>query len=449
MNKEIRLLIKACATNRSNFTADELAAFLNLKFTEGVYPYIQKLKKANLLEKQEKGVYWISEKAEKVKTIKFLQNIYPQYTERLLDIHARRILERFSKKPILKSTELPYHNLTKIREIAKKTRIIYVTKEGNVDLYFIRSWEDPVKKILNFFDLNLDFDEEEYKHFIIKSYSAFTGSQHHLKTEKDIELAKLNMQYYLEKRDHILDKLKNTDHPELTVINILTQNKLKQFTNPFEVTKKINDWKVKYVYNTDKIEGNSLTFDEVRTALTIGTEGIKKEKKDILETINSQTALSNIFDTTNEFNLEFIKRLHQSVQQGISPIAGEFKKEDNCIIDDAGNLIDNTTPANFTEERMSEMINWYSKNKNKYHPLVLASIIHNQFVYIHPFDDGNGRVARLLFNFILIKNTYFPIIFFNDEKQRYYSGLRQSKDGDMKPFVMYSSELYRAQLDLF
>ena len=449
MNKELNLLIATCITNRNEFTADDLAALLNLRFTEGVYPYIKKLQKQGLLTKQDKGIYVINEHDEKVKTIRFLLNIYNKYTPELLSIHTRRILEKFSKKPILKATDLPYHNLKQVKEIVKKTKIIHVTKEGNTDVYFIRSWEEPVKKILAFFDLKLDFDEEEYKHYIIRSYSTFTGTQSHLKTEKDIELAKHNLQYYLEKKDYILDKLKNTGHLKLAIIGILTKEKLKNFTNPFEITRKINDWKIKYIYNTDKIEGNALTYEEVKTALTIGTEGIRREKKDILETLNSRTALDNIFDTANELSVEFIKKLHKSVQQGISPIAGNWKQEDNCIIDDSGTLIDTTTPARFVEQRTTEMVEWFDKNKSKFHPLVLASIIHNQFVYIHPFDDGNGRVARLIFNFILIKNGFFPIIFYNDEKQKYYSALRQAKDGDIKPFIMYSSDLYRVQLEMF
>lgn len=449
MNKELLLLISACATNKREFGTDELASFLNLKFIEGVYPYIRKLQKLGILIKQEKGVYIINEDNEKVKTIRFLQNICKKYTADLLSIHTKRILERFSKKPILKSTELPYHNLKQVKEIAKKTKIIHITKEGNIDLYFIRSWEEPVKKILKFFDIKLDFDEEEYRDFIISSYSTFTGSQSRLKSEEDIELSKRNLQYYLENKDFILDKLTNTSHPELAVLEILRKKKLKDFTNPFEITRKINDWKIKYIYNTDKIEGNALTYEEVKTALTIGTEGIRREKKDILETINSRNALDNIFDTANELTVEFIKKLHAIVQHGISPLAGKWKQQDNCIVDDSGRLVDTTTPARFAEQRIEELVDWYANKKSKYHPLVLASIVHNQFVYVHPFDDGNGRVARLIFNFILIKNGYFPIIFYNDDKQKYYSALRQAKDGDMKPFVIYCSELYRTQLELF
>src|SRR3989344_4144498 len=225
------------------------------------------------------------------------------------------------------------------------------------------------------------------------------------------------MHYYLEGKDFILNKLKNIESTETAILDILTKEKLKRFTNPFEITKKINEWKIKYVYNTDKIEGNTLTFEEVTAGLTKGWEGVKKEKKDILETENSKKAIENIFDTAHELTLDFIKLLHSITQQGIDENAGSYKTEENCIIDSNGTLVDNTTPK--------------------------------QFVYIHPFSDGNGRVSRLLLNFILIKHAFFPVIIYNDEKHKYYSALRQSKDGDIKLSMIFLSDIYRTQLELF
>lgn len=449
MNKEIQLLIKICKTNKSEFSPDELAALLNLKFREGVYPYLRKLEEQGYLAKESRGTFRLNEHNDKVKIVKFLLGLFGNNAEILFTIHTKRILERFSANPLLKASQLPQHNLKKVKDIARKTRIIHTTKENNSDIYFIRSWEDPVKKLLDFFNIKLQFDEEQFKNYIIKHYSAFTGKQAHLADEKQQQLAQLNMQYYLESKDFILNKLKNIELNETAILDILTKEKLKRFTNPFEITKKINEWKIKYVYNTDKIEGNALTFEEVTTGLTKGWEGIKKEKKDILETENSKKAIENIFDTTNNLTMEFIKYLHLITQQGIDQNAGNYKIEENCIIDSNGTLLDNTTPAQFVEERLKDLVRWYSENEKKLHPFVLASIFHNQFVYIHPFEDGNGRVSRLLLNFILIKHAFFPVIVYNDEKHKYYRALRHSKEGDIKPTVIFISDIYRTQLDLF
>jgi fido (protein-threonine AMPylation protein) len=435
--------------NKLELNVDELAAALNLKFREGVYPYLRKLQEQNFVLKERQGIYRLNENNEKVKIIKFLINLFGANVDVLFSVHTKRILEKFSIKPILRISELPQHNLRKVKDIAKKTRIIHLTKDGSSDIYFIRSWEEPTRKLLDFFNISLQFDEEQFKHSIIKSYSAFTGKQAHLIDAKQQELINLNMQYYLEGKDFILNKLKNMDSKDVIVLDILTKEKLKRFTNPFEITRKINEWKIKYVYNTDKIEGNALTFDEVRTGLTKGWEGIKREKKDILETENSKKAIENIFDTTNELSIEFIKHLHSVTQQGIDQNAGQYKTEDNCIIDSNGALIDNTTPFQFVDERINDLVRWYSENEKRIHPIILASVFHNQFVYIHPFEDGNGRVSRLLLNFILIKHAFFPVIIYNDEKQRYYSALRNSKEGEIQPFVIYLSEIYRTQLELF
>lgn len=449
MNKEIQLLIKICKANKSEFNPDELAGLLNLKFREGVYPYLKKLGEQGYLVKENKGIFRLNDHNDKVKIVKFLLDLFGNNTEILFTIHTKRILEKFISNPLLKASQLPFHNLKKVKDIAKKTRIIHTTKEGNSDIYFIRSWEDPVKKLLTFFNLKLQFDEEQFERYIIGHYSAFTGKQAHLTNEKQQELAKLNMQYYLESKDFILNKLKNIELAETAILDILTKEKLKRFTNPFEITKKINEWKIKYVYNTNKIEGNALTFEEVTTGLTKGWEGIKKEKKDILETENSKKAIENIFDTSHHLTLEFIKSLHLITQQGIDQNAGNYKTEENCIIDSNGTLLDSTTPTQFVEERLKDLVKWYSENEKKISPIVLAGIFHDQFVYIHPFEDGNGRVSRLLLNFILIKHAFFPVIIYNDEKNKYYSALRQSKEGDVKPTIIFLSDIYRTQLELF
>src|SRR3989338_9899027 len=223
MNKEIQLLIKICRTNKLEFNPDELAMLLNLKFREGVYPYLRKLEEQNFLVKESKGRYKLNEHNEKVKIIKFLLNLFGNNADILFSIHTKRILERFSTKPLLKASQLPYHNLKKIRDIARKTRIIHTTKEGNSDIYFIRSWEEPGKRLLEFFDIKLNFDEDSFKNYIIKSYSAFTGKQAHLVDDKQQELAKLNMQDYLDGNRFILNKLKNIESTETAILDILTK----------------------------------------------------------------------------------------------------------------------------------------------------------------------------------------------------------------------------------
>jgi Fic family protein len=88
------------------------------------------------------------------------------------------------------------------------------------------------------------------------------------------------------------------------------------------------------------------------------------------------------------------------------------------------------------------LLSWYSRNKGKLHPLVLASYFHVGFEMVHPFVDGNGRVGRLLMNLILHRHGYPMINIPNEEKFRYYHTLEAMQDdGDLRPFVEYMVEL--------
>lgn len=450
MSKEIKLVIQMLMGNKSSYTSSELASFLNIKFTNGVYPYIRRLTEKEFIIKVGKGEYSLNERHHKIKNVKFIINVFGKSAEILFEEDTKIILQQFCKKPIIKKKQLPKAKLATIRKIAEKTNILHLIKEkGKEDSYFISCWEEPVIKLLDFFDIKLDFDKEDFKHSVVKYYSSIKNTNSPLDEKTQRELRKLNMEAYINGREFVLDKFRQLDFLYLRQMKILTDKKNKEFTNPFSITSKITDWKMKYIYNTDKIEGNPLSMQDVKIILTVGALSVEQDKKAVLETVNSRTALDNIFETTNELTIDFIQKLHLATQQGIDDDAGEYKNMENCITDKDGTLIDNTTPVEFVEKRMNSLISWYNKNKNILHPFVLSIVVHNQFVYIHPFNDGNGRVARLLFNFILIKNGFFPIIFFNDEKHKYYSYLRASKRGDIKDFVNYVSDLYRTQLDEF
>jgi len=446
MEKEIKILIGMSLGKKNYYGPDDLSTILNLKYTEGIYPYLRKLQSKNFIIKINHGEYTLNMDNPKVQDIIFLSNIVGKKAEILFTKHTKIVLEKFSNNPIIEKRKLPQKSLKLIKDIANNTKIIHPLE----DRYFIACWEETTKKILNFFDITIKFDEDDFKHSVTKYYSSIPNTSTPVDDENQKKLRSENMQAYLSNKDYILDKLKNIEFSSLVVLKLFTENKKKEFVdNPFNITAKINDWKMKYIYNTDRIEGNPLTMQEVKTILTYGGLSAENDKKAVLETINSRTALDNIFDTHNELTLEFIKKIHIATQFNIDPEAGQYKKKENCVTDNEGYILDTTTPAEFVESRIDMLIKWYHENKGRLNPLVLASIFHNQFVYIHPFNDGNGRVARLIFNFILIKNGFFPIIFYNDDKQKYYSLLRHSKTGDIKPFVNYCLELYRSQLEDF
>ena len=104
-------------------------------------------------------------------------------------------------------------------------------------------------------------------------------------------------------------------------------------------------------------------------------------------------------------------------------------------------------PSNQITNLLKELIQWYNDYKNKYHPILLAAVIHNQFENIHPFQDGNGRVGRLLLNFILIKNKYPPINISLEDRAGYYQTLQEySKNDNLKLTLVFLIKQYQKTL---
>ena len=91
---------------------------------------------------------------------------------------------------------------------------------------------------------------------------------------------------------------------------------------------------------------------------------------------------------------------------------------------------------------MEELLVWFRKEKEKakVNPILLASLFHYRFIRIHPFDDGNGRIARILMNFILMQFGYPPVIIKTEDKENYYAVLRLADADELKPFIEYIAQ---------
>jgi hypothetical protein len=97
---------------------------------------------------------------------------------------------------------------------------------------------------------------------------------------------------------------------------------------------------------------------------------------------------------------------------------------------------------------MNDLIDWYRQSEESLHPVELAALLHYKFVRIHPFDDGNGRVARLLMNYVLIREGYLPAIIPSKDKSQYLMALNKADIGDLRAFVLYISEQCSKSLQL-
>lgn len=182
-----------------------------------------------------------------------------------------------------------------------------------------------------------------------------------------------------------------------------------------------NDFQIKYIYNSNAIEGNTLTLKETKVVLegiTIGGKTLREH----FEVINHAEAILYIEDMVKnkeELSEYAVKYIHSLILKNIdNDNAGRYRNQ-NVIISGAVH-----TPPDYmlVQEKMEEFINWY-KTCNNMHPVLKASKIHVDFVGIHPFIDGNGRVSRLIMNLELLKSGYQAVSIRNDKKSAYYEAL--------------------------
>jgi len=222
-----------------------------------------------------------------------------------------------------------------------------------------------------------------------------------------------------------LESLNRYDN-KIKVIN-LSKNEWINFTEDF-------------VYNTNAIEGSSVSEDEVPEIL----HKKKAETEDEIETKGVAKAVDYIRKTNEDLSLNLLLKLHKLCFKGSKPFAGKFRDVNVVIRNSRGEIIHSGVPKNELNKYLKDLIKWYKENKNNFKPLVLAAIIHNRFEYIHPFQDGNGRVGRLLLNFILIKNNYPPINIMLEDRQEYYNTLLEyQKNNNLRPTLEFLIKQYK------
>ena len=209
------------------------------------------------------------------------------------------------------------------------------------------------------------------------------------------------------------------------------------------------DWKnftALFTYDTNAIEGSTITQTEVSSILDSNTWPLNKPKEEISEAYGVARAIQYIRKSKVHISLKLMKDLHRITFASSKNFAGKFREKGTevGIRDGLGNIIHLGAPATRVETLLQELVNWYSKNKNKLPAIVLAVVVHNQFEYIHPFEDGNGRVGRLLLNNILLKHRLPPVNISVKNRRQYYKTLQDfQKTGNIKPFVELVLKEYR------
>ena len=186
----------------------------------------------------------------------------------------------------------------------------------------------------------------------------------------------------------------------------------------------------KFTYDTSRIEGSSLTYKDTKMLLQQGISPKEKPIRDIKETENNKTAFLYMKDFKQDITKNFMLQLHQMLKKDLTEDVGQFRNANVYV----GDLV--PIKASMLEQELNNLISWYRKNK-KLHPLELAAVFHCIFERLHPFFDGNGRIGRLLLNFILLRNKYPVVIIQNKNKRRYYNALRRADAGNYLYIIKY------------
>ncbi len=212
------------------------------------------------------------------------------------------------------------------------------------------------------------------------------------------------------------------------------------------------DWN----YHSNHLEGNALTYGETKALILFGITAQGKTLKDHFEITGHNEAINWVIDMVKgerPLTENFIRELHVLLLKesyevdAITPDGqptkkkinvGKYKSSPNHVQTKTGEIFHFANPEE-TPARMTDLLNWYKEKsaEQDVNPIFLAAEFHYRFIRIHPFDDGNGRTARILMNFILMQFGFPPVIIKSEDKENYFIALQLADAGNIESFIEY------------
>ena len=237
---------------------------------------------------------------------------------------------------------------------------------------------------------------------------------------------------------------------------------------------------VDFNYNSNHIEGNTLTYGQTEILLLFGKVIGEADVSDVQEMAASNVGLRMMREEAAIKDMpltqNFIRTLHKTllredytvyrnlpggVQTSYVIHAGQYKTRPNSVITRYGDRFEYASPEE-TPSLMADLVDWYNATEKdgKLSPVELAALFHYRYIRIHPFEDGNGRIARLMVNFILARHDYPMIVVRSRKKSEYLEALHQTdikvgplpSDGahasitDIRPFMKYFNNLVATEV---
>nr|WP_314897588.1 Fic family protein [uncultured Flavobacterium sp.] len=209
---------------------------------------------------------------------------------------------------------------------------------------------------------------------------------------------------------------------------------------------------LEYTYESNRIEGNTMTLRETDLVINEGLTISGKSMREHLEVINHQEAIAYIKDLMQKntsINEREVLSIHNLILRGIHPEdAGRYRKV-QVMIQGSSHM----PPQPFlVAKEMEDFFIWFETNKNSLHPIVLAAEVHERLVTIHPFIDGNGRTSRLVMNLVLLQHGYIiaNIKGDYDTKMHYYQALETAQTKNNKDdFLLFIAQMEKESLERY
>jgi Fic family protein len=234
------------------------------------------------------------------------------------------------------------------------------------------------------------------------------------KIPKDIEEIKKRFLYniYKEKWHRILERIRKGYQRELRKMSISARKK------------EIESFAVQFTYDTQRIEGSRLTLRETADLLERGITPKEKPLRDVKEAEAHKKIFLEMLKYPKDLSLAIVLKWHKELFEQSKPdIAGRIREHQVAI---SGSKFKPPYPIEIYP-LLRDFFKWYTKNKNILHPVELAALVHLKFVTIHPFSDGNGRISRLMMNFVLNRRGFPAFNIPYEGRSAYYTALERAQ----------------------
>ena len=226
--------------------------------------------------------------------------------------------------------------------------------------------------------------------------------------------------------------------------------------------------RLEWNYHSNHIEGNTLTYGETVLLLlhgqTHGNHTLREYEEMKAHDVGIEHLRNLAADNVRLINPGDIRDLNKIILKEpfwkptqtpdgqpsrAQVIPGEYKTQPNSVITATGDLFEYAAPIE-VPARMQALVDWLGEvlADSKLNILTIAAKLHHEFVLIHPFDDGNGRVARMLVNYLFLRDGYPPIIVPTEQKKDYLTALRLADAGDLTPLAEFFGKQLTRSLDL-